>query len=43
MDEAKSRLQDGPRSLIKKVQQMKNLGRLSTKKKLPIDLEDDIN
>ena len=43
MDEAKSRLQDGPGSLTKKVQKMKNLGRLSTKKQLPIDSEDDIN
>ena len=43
MDEAKSRLQDGPGSLTKKVQKMKELGRLSTKKKLPIDSEDDIN
>ena len=43
MDEAKSRLLDGPGSLTKKVQKMKNLGRLSTKKQLPIDSEDDIN
>ena len=43
MDEAKSRLQDGPGSLTKKVQKMKELGRLSTKKKLPIDSEDNIN
>ena len=43
MDEAKSRLQDGPGSLTKKVQKMKDLGRLSTKKELPVDLEDDIN
>ena len=43
MDEAKSRLQDGPGSLTKKVQKMKDLGRLSTKKQLPIDSEDDIN
>ena len=43
MDEAKSRLQDGPGSLTKKVQKMKELGRLSTKKQLPIDSEDDIN
>ena len=43
MDEAKSRLQDGPGSLTKKVQKMKDLGRLSTKKQLPIDSEDNIN
>ncbi len=43
MDEAKSRLQDGPGSLTKKVQKMKDLGRLSTKKELPVDLKDDIN
>ena len=43
MDEARSRLQDGPGSLTKKVQKMKDLGRLSTKKQLPIDSEDDIN
>ena len=43
MDEARSRLQDGPGSLAKKVQKMKDLGRLSTKKQLPIDSEDDIN
>ena len=43
MDEAKLRLQDGPGSLAKKVQKMKKLGRLNTKKELPDDLEDDIN
>ena len=43
MDEAKLRLQDGPGSLIKKVQKMKKLGRLNTKKELPDDLGDDIN
>jgi len=43
MDEAKLRLQDGPGSLTKKVQKMKKLGRLNTKKELPDDLEDDIN
>ena len=43
MDEAKSRLQDGPGSLTKKVQKMKQLGRLSTKKRLPIDSDFDIN
>ena len=43
MDEAKLRLQDGPGSLTKKVEKMKKLGRLNTKKELPDDLEDDIN
>jgi len=43
MDEAKLRLQDGPGSLTKKVEKMKKLGRLSTKKELPDDFEDDIN
>ena len=43
MDEAILRLQDGPGSLTKKVQKMKKLGRLNTKKELPDDLEDDIN
>ena len=43
IDEAKFRLQDGPGSLIKKVQKMKKLGRLNPKKELPDDLEDDIN
>ena len=43
MDEAKLRLQDGPGSLTKKVEKMKKLGRLSPKKELPDDLEDDIN
>ena len=43
MDEAKQRLQDGPGSLTKKVEKMKKLGRLSTKKELPDDSEDDIN
>ena len=42
MDEAKLRLMDGPGSLTKKVQRMKDLGRLSTKKHLPIDIEDNI-
>ena len=37
MDEAKSRLQDGPGSLTKKVEKMKKLGRLNTKKQLPED------
>ena len=43
MDEAKLRLQDGPGSLTKKVEKMKKLGRLNTKKELPDDVEDDIN
>ena len=43
MEEAKLRLQDGPGSLTKKVEKMKKLGRLNTKKELPDDLEDDIN
>ncbi len=43
MDEAKLRLQDGPGSLTKKVEKMKKLGRLSPKKELPDDSEDDIN
>ena len=43
MDEAKQRLQDGPGSLTKKVEKMKKLGRLSTKKELPDNLDDDIN
>ena len=42
MDEAKKRLQDGPGSLTKKVQKMQELGRLSPKKELPVDLENDI-
>ena len=37
MDEAKSRLQDGPGSLTKKIEKMKKLGRLKTKKQLPED------
>ena len=37
MDEAKSRLQDGPGSLTKKIEKMKKLGRLNTKKQLPED------
>ena len=43
MDEAKLRLQDGPGSLTKKVQKMKELGRLNTKKELDVDLKDNIN
>jgi len=43
MEEAKLRLQDGPGSLTKKVNKMKKLGRLNTKKELPDGIEDDIN
>jgi len=43
MEEAKLRLQDGPGSLTKKVNKMKKLGRLNTKKELPDSMEDDIN
>ena len=43
MEEAKSRLQDGPGSLTKKVNKMKKLGRLNSKKELPDDFEDEIN
>ena len=35
MNEAQQRLQDGSGSLTKKVEKMKKLGRLSTKKQLP--------
>ena len=38
---AKERLQDGSGSLTKKVEKMKKLGRLSTKKQLP-DINDDV-
>ena len=41
MDEAKQRLKDGSGSLTKKVEKMKKLGRLSTKKQLP-DINDDV-
>ena len=37
IDEAKARLQEGPGSLTNKVQKMKDIGRLATKKKLPDD------
>ena len=40
--DAKSQLQDGPGSLTSKLNKMKNLGRLNTKKELPDDMEDDI-
>ena len=43
MEEAKLRLQDGPGSLTKKIQKMKKIGRLSPKKELPDEGEDDIN
>ena len=42
MEEAKLRLQDGPGSLTIKLNKMKKLGRLNTKKELPDDIEDDI-
>ena len=42
MEEAKQRLQDGPGSLTTKLNKMKKLGRLNTKKELPDDMEDDI-
>ena len=42
MKDAKSQLQDGPGSLTSKLNKMKNLGRLNTKKELPDDMEDDI-
>ena len=43
MDEAKSRLQDGPGSLTKKIEKMKKLGRLNTKKQLPEDSDNAID
>ncbi len=42
MEEAKLRLQDGPGSLTTKLNKMKKLGRLNTKKELPDDIGDDI-
>ena len=41
LDEAKNRLQDGKGSLLGRVEKLKDLGRLATKKKLPNDLTDD--
>ena len=41
LDEAKNRLQDGRGSLLGRVEKMKELGRLATKKKLPNDLTND--
>jgi len=41
LDEAKNRLQDGRGSLLGRVEKLKELGRLATKKKLPKDLTDD--
>ena len=41
LDEAKNRLQDGRGSLLGRVEKLKDLGRLATKKKLPKDLTDD--
>ena len=43
MKDAKSQLQDGPGSLPTKLNNMKKLGRLNTKKELPDGMEDDIN
>ena len=40
IDEAKLRLQDGPGSLVNKVQKMKDIGRLATKKDLPKEILD---
>ena len=41
LDEAKNRLQDGRGSLLGRVEKLKDLGRLATKKKLPNDLTED--
>ena len=41
MEDAKDKLQDGKNSLTKQVQNMKDLGRLSTKKTLPKDVIED--
>ena len=41
LDEAKNRLQGGRGSLLGRVEKLKDLGRLATKKKLPKDLTDD--
>jgi DNA recombination protein RmuC len=41
LDEAKSRLQDGRGSLLGRVEKLKDLGRLATKKQLPKDLTDE--
>ena len=43
LDEAKSRLQGGKGSLLGRVEKLKELGRLATKKELPKDLTDDKN
>ncbi|MDC0195101.1 DNA recombination protein RmuC [Alphaproteobacteria bacterium] len=41
LDEAKNRLQDGRGSLLGRVEKLKELGRLATKKKLPKDITDE--
>lgn len=41
LDEAKNRLQDGRGSLLGRVEKMKDLGRIATKKKLPDDLTNE--
>ena len=41
LDEAKSRLQDGRGSLLGRVEKLKDLGRLATKKQLPKNLTDE--
>lgn len=41
IEEAKGRLQDGPGSLTMKVQKMKDVGRLATKKQFPNDVSKD--
>ena len=41
LDEAKNRLQDGRGSLLGRVEKLKDLGRLATKKQLPKDLTDE--
>jgi DNA recombination protein RmuC len=43
LEEAKNRLQDGKGSLLGRVDKLKNLGRLATKKQLPKGLTDDEN
>ena len=41
LDEAKNRLQNGKGSLLGRVEKLKDLGRLATKKQLPKDITDD--
>ena len=40
LEEAKNRLQDGRGSLLDRVEKLKSIGRLSTKKELPNDVLD---